>query len=50
MEKKILQVPFERLPALPKEGKVVLAGRAVNIDPAGVGIMILEVDSEEEAR
>src|SRR5262245_36396888 len=49
-EKKVVQVHFERLQALQKEGKVILAGRTLNMDPTGFGIAILEVDSEEEAR
>jgi uncharacterized protein YciI len=49
-EKKVVQVHFERLQALQKEGKVILAGRTLNMDPTGFGIVILEVDSEEEAR
>jgi uncharacterized protein YciI len=49
-EKKLVQVHFERLQALQKEGKVILAGRTLNMDPTGFGIVILEVGSEEEAR
>ncbi|MFS0779652.1 YciI family protein [Neobacillus sp. 3P2-tot-E-2] len=33
-----------------QEGKLILAGRTLNMDPSGMGIVILEVDSEEEAR
>jgi uncharacterized protein YciI len=32
-----------------KEGKLILAGRTLNMDPTGFGIVILEVNSEEEA-
>jgi uncharacterized protein YciI len=33
-----------------KEGKLILAGRTLTMDPKQIGIIILEVDSEEEAR
>jgi uncharacterized protein YciI len=39
---------FKRLQELLKEGKLVLAGRTQDRDP--MGIVILEVDTEEEAR
>ena len=49
-ERKIVQDHFVRLQALRDEGKVFLAGRTLNMDPTGFGIVILEVDSEAEAR
>jgi len=49
-EKTIVQIHFERLQSLQEEGKVILAGRTLNMDPTGFGLVILEVDSEEEAR
>jgi uncharacterized protein YciI len=42
---------FRRLQQLHKEGKVILAGRTLNeSDPSQFGVVILEVESEEEAR
>jgi uncharacterized protein len=42
---------FRRLQQLLKEGKVILAGKTMNdTDPSQFGVVILEVDSEEEAR
>lgn len=46
-ENDIVERHFLRLQGLVKEGKVILAGRTLNTDPEG--IVILEVDSEEEA-
>lgn len=47
VENDIVDRHFSRLQELVKEGKVILAGRTLNKDPEG--IVILEVDSEEEA-
>ncbi|NYE09091.1 uncharacterized protein YciI [Bacillus niacini] len=49
-EEAIVQNHFEVLQGLLQEGKLILAGRTLNMDPSGMGIVILEVDSEEEAR
>lgn len=46
-ENDIVDRHFVRLQGLVKEGKVILAGRTLNTNPEG--IVILEVDSEEEA-
>jgi uncharacterized protein YciI len=40
---------FKELQNLQKEGKLILAGRTLNIEPSGFGIVILEMNSEEEA-
>jgi len=49
-ENAIVQQHFEVLQDLLKEGKLILAGRTLDMDPSGFGIVILEVDSEEEAK
>ncbi|HYE73521.1 MAG TPA: YciI family protein [Blastocatellia bacterium] len=42
---------FRRLQKLHKEGKVILAGRTLNeSEPSQFGVVILEVDNEQEAR
>lgn len=46
-ENSIVQRHFEVLQNLQEEGKLLLAGRTLNLDP--MGIVILEVDTEEEA-
>ncbi|TQR20852.1 YciI family protein [Psychrobacillus vulpis] len=46
-ENSIVQHHFEVLQNLQQEGKLFLAGRTLNSDP--MGIVILEVDTEEEA-
>lgn len=46
-ENSIVQRHFEVLQSLQEEGKLLLAGRTLNFDP--MGIVILEVDTEEEA-
>ena len=46
-ENAIVQHHFEVLQNLQEEGKLLLAGRTLNTDP--MGIVILEVDTEEEA-
>jgi uncharacterized protein YciI len=49
-EHRIVERHFLRLQQLVKEGKVVLAGRTLVTDDRKMGIVILQVDSEEEAR
>lgn len=49
-ENQIVEEHFERLKGLLTDGRLVLAGRTLNMDPTGFGIVILEVESEEEAR
>jgi uncharacterized protein YciI len=49
-ENGIVEEHFERLKSLIAEGKLILAGRTLNVDPSGFGIVILEVESEKEAR
>ena len=44
------QTHFHRLQKLLSEGKLILAGRTLNEDATAFGIVILEVDSEDEAR
>ncbi|MEI4771869.1 YciI family protein [Psychrobacillus sp. FJAT-51614] len=46
-ENSIIQHHFEVLQNLQEEGRLLLAGRTLNLDP--IGIVILEVDTEEEA-
>ncbi|WP_391120985.1 YciI family protein [Psychrobacillus sp. L3] len=46
-ENSIVENHFEVLQNLQEEGKLLLAGRTLNMDP--MGIVILEVDTEEEA-
>jgi uncharacterized protein YciI len=41
---------FRRLQALLAEGKLILAGRTANTDEKGLGLVILEVENEAEAR
>jgi uncharacterized protein len=48
-ENTIVQHHFEVLQGLLKEGKLIIAGRTLNMDPEGFGLVILEVDSEAEA-
>lgn len=49
-ENEIVGRHFEILQNLLKEGRLILAGRTLNMDPSGFGLVILEVESEEEAR
>lgn len=49
-EEVIVNSHFDKLQVLLKEGKLILAGRTQNMDEKTFGIVILEVDSEEEAR
>lgn len=48
-ENAIVQHHFEVLQNLQKEGTLLLAGRTLNMDSKGFGLVILEVNSEEEA-
>jgi len=41
---------FDQLRRLLGQGKLVLAGRTVNLDPAGFGLALLEGVDEAEAR
>ncbi|MDP4163455.1 MAG: YciI family protein [Bacillota bacterium] len=49
-ENKIVQEHFEALEVLLEENKLIMAGRTQNFDASTFGIVILQVDSEEEAR
>ncbi|MGE6486755.1 YciI family protein [Paenisporosarcina sp. NPDC076898] len=49
-ENNIVQKHFEELQRLQKIGTLILAGRTLDMDSSGFGIVILEVNSEEEAR
>jgi uncharacterized protein YciI len=48
-EEKIVDKHFAKLQVLLAEGKLVLAGKTLGIDEKTFGIVILEVESEEEA-
>lgn len=50
VEEDVVDRHFARLQTLLADGRLILAGRTQNMDPTGCGIVILEVDSEEEAR
>jgi uncharacterized protein len=50
LEKKHVSEHFEYLKGLTNSGTVVLAGRTVNTDVSSFGIVILQADSEDEAR
>lgn len=41
---------FKRLQQLQKDGKLILAGRTLTTDASGMGIVILQVDTEAEAK
>lgn len=49
-ENEIVQQHFKALQNLQIEGKLIMAGRTLNMDPTGFGIVILELESEEEAQ
>jgi uncharacterized protein YciI len=49
-EEEIVQRHFAKLQDLLLEGKLLLAGKTAGIDEKTFGIVILEADSEEEAR
>lgn len=48
-ENAIVQLHFDALKELQQQGTLILAGRTLKDDPTDFGIVILEVDSEEEA-
>lgn len=48
-EEKIVGRHFEKLQKLLEEGKLILAGKTSGIDEKTFGIVILEVESQEEA-
>lgn len=48
-EEDIVNRHFNELKKLLSEGKLILAGRTLNMDEKTFGIVILEVDSEKEA-
>lgn len=50
LEYQIVNDHFHMLQELMNEEKVILAGRTLNMDKSGFGMVILEVDSEEEAK
>ncbi|MFS0862936.1 YciI family protein [Fredinandcohnia sp. 179-A 10B2 NHS] len=49
-ENEIVQAHFNQLKRLMEEDKVVLAGRTLNDDESTFGIVILQTNSEAEAR
>ena len=48
-EQKIIDRHFVKLQELLIEGKLIIAGKTLGIDEKTFGIVIIEVDSEEEA-
>ena len=46
----IVSIHFNVLQELQKDGKLILAGRTLTMDEKTFGIVILEVESEKEAR
>lgn len=49
-ENGIVDRHFKALQKQQQAGTLILAGRTLNMDPNGFGIVILEVESEEEAQ
>lgn len=49
-EQEIVGRHFKKLQGLLKEGKLILAGKTDGLDEKTFGIVILEVDSEKEAK
>ncbi len=49
-EEEIVNKHFVELQTLLSEGKLILAGRTLNMDEKTFGIVIFEADSEEEAQ
>jgi uncharacterized protein YciI len=49
-ENDIVNRHFKELQKQHQEGKLILAGRTLNMDSNGFGIVILEADTEEEAK
>jgi uncharacterized protein YciI len=50
IEEDIVEAHFKSLQYLLSEGKLILAGKTLDIDERTFGIVILEVESEEEAK
>ncbi|KGR77376.1 YciI family protein [Ureibacillus manganicus] len=48
-EEGIISRHFQQLKKFTEEGKVILAGRTLNEDESGFGIVIFEAESETEA-
>jgi uncharacterized protein YciI len=48
-EEKIVERHFAKLQELLKEGKLILAGKTSGLDEKTFGIVILEVETEDEA-
>lgn len=48
-EEDIVERHFNKLKKYTEEGKVILAGRTLNMDPEGFGIVIFEGPSDEAA-
>lgn len=49
-DEQLVGAHFKRLKGLHAKGKVVFAGRTLNSEPSQFGIVVLQVDTEEEAR
>lgn len=49
-DERVVGEHFERLKALLAEGRLILAGRTLNTDASQFGLVVLEVESEDEAR
>lgn len=49
-EEDIVGRHFSALQSLQKDGRLILAGRTLNDDPDSFGIVILQVESEDEAK
>ncbi len=49
-EEEIVGRHFRALQSLQKDGRLILAGRTLNSDPDSFGIVILQVETEDEAR
>ncbi len=49
-DESIVATHFNNLKKLTEEGIVVLAGRTIREDPSDFGIVILETETEQEAR
>jgi uncharacterized protein YciI len=49
-QEEIVSIHFNVLEKLHKDGKLILAGRTLNMDERTFGMVILEVESEKEAQ
>ena len=49
-DEEIVSIHFKTLQNLTENGIVILAGRTIRKDPSDFGIVILETESEDEAR